>query len=248
VLATCRQAEDCSWLSERGLESFPLDLASEASIADAVGNALERTGGAIDAVFNNGAFACPGAVEDLPRAALREIFETNLFGQIDLTNRLIPSMRARGAGRIVMNSSVLGYVASRWRGAYVATKFALEGITDTLRLELAGTGIHVCLIEPGPIATRFRRNAIPHFERHIDREASVHRELYAGPLHRRLYAPDPVGDSFELPPSAVSAKLIHALEARRPRPRYRVTIPARVASGMRRAFPTRLLDAVLVRW
>lgn len=248
MLATCRQAEDCQRLIDEGLESLPLDLASEASIAAAVETWIDRTGGAVDAVFNNGAFACPGAVEDLPRAALREIFETNLFGQIDLTNRLIPAMRARGAGRIVMNSSVLGYVASRWRGAYVASKFALEGITDTLRLELAGTGLHVSLIEPGPIGTRFRRNAIPHYERHIDWERSVHRDFYLGAMHRRLYAPDTGKDPFELPPSAVTGKLIHALEARRPRPRYRVTLPARVASGLRRGLPTRLLDAVLTRW
>ncbi|MCB1371346.1 MAG: SDR family NAD(P)-dependent oxidoreductase [Rhodobacteraceae bacterium] len=248
VLATCRQAEDCSWLRERGLESLPLDLASEASIAGAVQAAFDLTGGRVDAVFNNGAFACPGAVEDLPRAALREIFETNLFGQIDLTNRLIPAMRARGTGRIVMNSSVLGFVAARWRGAYVASKFALEGITDTLRLELAGTGIQVSLIEPGPIRTNFRRNAIPHFERHIDRERSVHRDFYADAMHRRLHAPDTARDRFELPPSAVTARLIHAIEARKPRPRYRVTLPARVASGLRRGLPTRLLDAVLGRW
>jgi NAD(P)-dependent dehydrogenase (short-subunit alcohol dehydrogenase family) len=245
VLATCRKAADCARLAAEGLESFPLDLADEAGLAAAAAEALGRTGRRIDALVNNGAFACPGAVEDLPRAALRDIFETNLFGQVDLTNRLLPAMRAAGRGRVVMVSSVLGVVAAPWRGAYVATKFALEGITDALRLELAGSGIAVVLVEPGPIATRFRRNAIPHFERHVDWRASPHQAAYEDGLMRRLYAEDPARDRFELPPAAVSRVLVRALEAGRPAARYRVTVPARGASVLRRLLPTRALDAVL---
>ena len=206
VLATCRKPDDCARLAAEGLDSFPLDLACEASIAAAVGEALSRGGGRLDALFNNGAFAIPGAVEDLPRDALRAIFEVNLFGQLDLTNRVLPAMRARGAGRIVMNSSVLGFVAAPWRGAYVATKFALEGLTDTLRLELAGSGIHVSLIEPGPIATALRANSIPHFEKHIDWRGSVHAADYEARLLRRLYRPQARKDRFELPPSAVTGQ------------------------------------------
>jgi NAD(P)-dependent dehydrogenase (short-subunit alcohol dehydrogenase family) len=245
VLATCRRPEDCARLCAEGLESFPLDLADEAGIATAVAQALERTGGRVDALVNNGAFATPGAVEDLPRAALREIFEVNLFGQIDLTNRLLPGMRAAGRGRIVMISSVLGLVAAPWRGAYVATKFALEGVTDALRLELAGSGIAVSLIEPGPIATRFRLNAIPHFEAHVDWRASPHRAAYERTLIPRLYAPDARRDRFELPPAAVTARLVHAIESPHPAARYRVTLPARIAAGLRRLLPTRALDRVL---
>lgn len=251
VLATCRNADDCAGLIAEGLESFPLDLASGDSVAAAAAEALDRTGGRIDALFNNGAFACPGAVEDLPRAALREILEVNLIGQLDLTNRLLPAMRARdagrGAGRIVMNSSVLGLVAARWRGAYVATKFALEGLTDTLRLELRGTGIRVILIEPGPIATRFRQNAIPHFERHVDWRASPHRAAYEATLLKRLYAPEAKRDRFELPPSAVTETLARALEARTPRARYTVTTPAHVAGLLRRVLPAGMLDLILSR-
>lgn len=247
VLATCRNPDDCAGLIAEGLESFPLDLASDESVAAGAAEALDRTGGRIDALFNNGAFACPGAVEDLPRAALREILEVNLIGQIDLTNRLLPAMRARDAGRIVMNSSVLGLVAARWRGAYVATKFALEGLTDTLRLELRGTGIRVILIEPGPIATRFRRNAIPHFERHIDWRASPHKAAYEATLLRRLYAPDTKRDRFELPASAVTETLARALDARRPRTRYTVTTPARAAGLLRRMLPAGALDLILSR-
>ena len=204
-----------------------------------------RTGGRLDALVNNGAFAIPGATEDLPRAALRAIFETNLFGQLDLTNRLLPAMRAAGHGRIVMISSVLGLVAAPWRGAYVATKFALEGLTDALRLELAASGIAVVLIEPGPIGTPFRRNAIPHFERHIDWRASPHRAAYEATLIPRLHATDGRADRFQLPPSAVSARIVAALEARRPRARYGVTLPARAAGLMRRALPTPFLDRLL---
>lgn len=251
VLATCRNPDDCAGLIAEGLESFPLDLASGESVAAAAAEALDRTGGRIDALFNNGAFACPGAVEDLPRAALREILEVNLIGQLDLTNRLLPAMRARdagrGAGRIVMNSSVLGLVAARWRGAYVATKFALEGLTDTLRLELRGTGIRVILIEPGPIATRFRQNAIPHFERHVDWRASPHRAAYEATLLKRLYAPEAKRDRFELPPSAVTETLARALEARTPRARYTVTTPAHVAGLLRRVLPAGMLDLILSR-
>ena len=245
VLATCRDAADCARLGALGLESFPLDLASEASIARAVAETGERLGGMPDALFNNGAFAIPGAVEDMPRAAFREIFEVNLFGQIDLTNRVLPGMRARGSGRIVMNSSVLGLVAAPWRGAYVASKFALEGLTDTLRLELRGAPIAVVLIEPGPIGTPFRAKSIPRFERHVDWRASPHAERYARSLLPRLYARKSRPDRFELPPSAVTAKLVLALESRRPAARYAVTHPTRVAALMRRLLPTRWLDPVL---
>ena len=245
VLATCRKPEDCARLAAEGFESFQLDLADADGVTRAAEEALARTDGRIDALVNNGAFACPGAVEDLPRAALREIFETNLFGQVDLTNRLLPAMRAAGGGRVVMISSVLGLVAAPWRGAYVATKFALEGISDTLRLELAGSGIAVVLVEPGPIRTRFRQNAIPHFERHVDWKASPHRTDYEATLLRRLYATDPVRDRFELEPAAVSVTILRALESPRPAARYRVTVPAQGAAVLRRLLPTRLLDRVL---
>ena len=245
VLATCRQPADCARLTAEGLESFPLDLADETGLATAAAEALDRTGGRIDALVNNGAFAIPGATEDLPRAALRAIFETNLFGQVDLTNRLLPAMRAAGRGRIVMISSVLGLVAAPWRGAYVASKFALEGITDALRLELAGSGIAVVLIEPGPIGTPFRRNAIPHFERHIDWRASPHRLAYETRLIPRLHAADGRPDRFQLPPAAVSARIVAALESPRPRARYFVTTPTRAADLLRRLLPAPLLDRIL---
>lgn len=247
VLATCRQEKDCERLRDEGLESFRLDYADEDSLGAAVAEALERTGGRIDALFNNGAFACPGAVEDLPRGALREIFETNLFGVHDLTRRLIPAMRAQGGGRIVNCSSVLGFTALRWRGAYVATKFAMEGLTDVLRIEMRDTPIEVVLIEPGPITSKIRENAVPHFERWIDWRASARAAQYEATLLKRLYAPKSGPDPFELPASAVTARLVHALESRRPRPRYYVTTPTHAMGALRRLLPTRALDWVLAR-
>jgi NAD(P)-dependent dehydrogenase (short-subunit alcohol dehydrogenase family) len=227
VFATCRAEADCERLRAEGLESFVLDYADESSIEAAVAEVAQRTGGKLDALYNNGAFACPGAVEDLPRGALREIFEVNLFGYHDLTRRVIPMMRAQGHGRIINCSSVLGLVALKWRGAYVSTKFAMEGLTDVLRIEMAGTGIHIILIEPGPITSAIRANAIPHFERWIDWNASARRDEYI-PLRDRLYE-SRGPDRFELPARAVTAKLIHALESPRPRPRYYVTTPTRGA-------------------
>jgi NAD(P)-dependent dehydrogenase (short-subunit alcohol dehydrogenase family) len=246
VFATCRQETDCDRLRAEGLESFRLDYADEASIAEAVDEALRRTGGTLDAVYNNGAFACPGAVEDLPRGALREIFETNLFGYHDLTRRVIPVMRRQGHGRIINCSSVLGLVGMTWRGAYVATKFAMEGLTDVLRIEMRGTGIHLILIEPGPITTRIRENAVPHFEKWVDWENSARREQYDA-LRGRLYDKKTKKDAFELGPEAVTAKLIRALEDPRPKPRYFVTAPTHLMGIARRILPTRALDWLIAK-
>ncbi|MFZ1470146.1 MAG: SDR family NAD(P)-dependent oxidoreductase [Paracoccaceae bacterium] len=246
VFATCRQEADCARLRAEGLESFVLDYADETSIAAAVAEVQSRTDGRLDVLFNNGAFACPGAVEDLPRAALRAIFEVNLFGYHDLAVRVIPMMRAAGAGRIINCSSVLGLVGAKWRGAYVSTKFAMEGLSDVLRLEMHGTGIEVILIEPGPITSRIRENAVPHFERWIDWENSARAEEYK-PLLSRLYDSKTAPDRFELPASAVTARLVHACESRRPRARYYVTTPTHLMGIARRILPTRALDWLLAK-
>lgn len=247
VFATCRKEADCERLRGEGLESFRLDYADAASIGAAVDEALSRTGGTLDAIFNNGAFACPGAVEDLPTEALRAIFEVNLFGYHDLTRRVIPVMRRQGHGRIVNCSSVLGLVGIRWRGAYVATKFAMEGLTDVLRLEMADTPIRAILIEPGPITSRIRLNAIPHFERWIDWQSSPRRAQYEASLLKRLYRHDGRPDRFELPASAVTRKLRQALESPKPRARYYVTTPTHLMGLARRLLPARALDWALSR-
>ena len=246
VFAACRKAEDCARLASEGFDSPRIDYADAASITSGLAEVLEATGGTLDALFNNGAYALPGAVEDLPTDGLRALFETNVFGWHELTRKVLPVMRAQGHGRVVQCSSVLGFVTMPWRGAYNASKFALEGLTDTLRIEMRDTPIHIILIEPGPVTSRIRANSIPHFEKWIDWQASARADQYVAQLKSRLY--DDTGpDAFELPPEAVAAKLVHALEAKRPRPRYFVTTPTYIMAALRRVLPTRALDWVLAR-
>jgi len=247
VFAACRRPEDCARLEAEGFDSPLIDYQDDATIASGLSEVLSATGGTLDALFNNGAFGCPGLVEDLPTDALRDIFQANFFGWHELTRRVIPVMRAQGHGRIVQCSSVLGFVTLPWRGAYNSTKFALEGLTDTLRIEMRDTGIHVILIEPGPVTSKIRVNSIPHFERWIDWENSPRAEEYRQKLRQRLYKDSDTPDAFELPASAVTAKLLHALTSPRPRPRYYVTTPTYMMGALRRILPTRALDWVLSR-
>lgn len=247
VFATCRQEADCERLRGEGLESFRLDYEDEASIKQAVAETLSRTGGTLEALFNNGAYAIPALTQDYPRDALRAIFEANLFGYFDLINQLLPVMFDQGHGRIVNCSSVLGLTAMRGRGAYNGTKFALEGLTDTLRMELRGQPIHISLIEPGPITTDIRKKAQPNFEKWIDWKNSRGRPFYEKSLMPRLYAKAGKPDLGELPPSAVTKKLIHALESPRPRPRYYVTTWTYAAGLLKRFLSTRALDWLFAR-
>jgi NAD(P)-dependent dehydrogenase (short-subunit alcohol dehydrogenase family) len=235
VLATARKSDDLERLRRvEGLEALPLELADPASVATCAVAALEATGGQLDAIFNNAAFGQPGAVEDLTPAVLRQQFEVNVIGTHDLTRRIIPAMRRRGAGRIVQCSSILGFVAAPYRGAYCASKHALEALTTSMRLELETTGIKVSLIEPGPIRSRFVDHAIVHFTNNIDIENSAHRERYL----MRLEGMKAGGQSvFKMEPEAVTKRLIHALESKRPRRQYYVTIPTYLAAIFRRTLP-----------
>ncbi len=245
VFASARRADDIERLQRLGLEGLRLDLDEPESIGQAVEMVLGLTGGRLYALFNNGAFGQPGAVEDLSREVLRAQFETNLFGWHDLTRRIIPVMRRQGEGRIVQNSSVLGLVAMPYRGAYNASKYALEGLTDTLRLELRGSGIHISLIEPGPISSRFRANAYKKWQENIDAEASVHQAQYQA-MQERLQKEGPAAP-FTLPPEAVLKRLIHALESPCPRARYYVTVPTHLFGLLRRLLPTQMLDRLLLK-
>jgi len=245
VFATARKPEDLARLKdEDGFESLYLDYAEPESIAAVADQVLDATGDALTALFNNGAYGQPGAVEDLRPEVLRAQLEVNVIGWLDLTRRIIPAMRARHEGRIVFCSSVLGLIAAPYRGAYCASKFAVEALGDTLRMELAGTGIHVSLIEPGPIATRFIEHALEAYRRNIDMEGSPHREIYRA----RLAQMEAGGQkAFKLPPEAVAAKLVHALEAKRPKARYYVTFPTYAVAILRRLLPTGALDAVAAK-
>ncbi len=239
VFATARRREDVAALSGAGLEGIQLDLVSSSSIRSAVAQVLDRSTGRLHGIVNNGAYGQPGAVEDLSRDTLREQFETNVFGTQELTNHVIPVFRAQGCGRIIQISSLLGVVCLAYRGAYSASKFALEALSDTLRLELRGSGIHVCLVEPGPVSTRFRENAYSAYLRNIDRTASAHRDTYSR-LEARLGGTRPL--PFTLPPEAVARTVIRAMEARRPKIRYPVTVPTRFFAAARRLLPDRALD------
>ena len=245
TFATARRAADVERLAADGHESLRLDLTDAQSMDAALDEVLARTSGRLYGLFNNGGFGQPGAVEDLGVEALRAQFETNVFGWHEMARRVLPAMRAAGEGRIVQNSSVLGLVALRYRGAYVASKFAIEALTDAMRLELHGSGVHVCLIEPGPILSRFRANAFEAFQRNIDVESSPHRDVYRAVVKR--LADEDEEAPFTLPESAVVAKLLHALESPRPKARYHVTVPTHALAFLKRALPDRWLDAVLRR-
>jgi NAD(P)-dependent dehydrogenase (short-subunit alcohol dehydrogenase family) len=245
VFATARRTESVEMLLEEGFESLQLDLSDSESIHQAFRQIMQQTDGQLYALFNNGAFGLPGAVEDLSRENLKYQFETNVFGWLELTNLVIPVMRKQGYGRIIQNSSVLGFVAMPFRGAYNASKYAIEGLSDTLRLELRGTGIYVSLIEPGPITSQFRANAVTAMKQNIDIENSVHREKYIGVLER-LNKQGPAAP-FTLPPEAVLKRVLHALESRQPKPRYYVTFPTYLFGYLKRLLSFRQMDFLLVR-
>lgn len=239
VFATARNDADLDRLARDGYEPVRLELADSESIAACAEETLNRCGGKLDALFNNAAYGQAGAMEDVTAEALRAQLEVNVVGTHDLTRRIIPAMRAAGHGRIVMCSSVLGLVAAPFRGSYCASKFALEALSDAMRLELEGTGISVSLIEPGPIRTRFIEHVLEYIERNIDVENSAHRETYAG----RLEALRSGGNSrFKLEPETVAEKLVHAVESRHPKRRYYVTTPTYIAVAVKRFAPTWVLD------
>jgi len=245
VFATARKLEDIARLKDEvGVESLYLDYAEPDSIAKAAEHVLKATGGKLDALFNNGGYGQPGALEDIRRDVLRAQFEANVFGWHDLTARVIPAMRKRGQGRIVFCSSVLGLIGAPYRGAYCASKFAIEALADTLRMELQASGIHVVLIEPGPIATRFVERAIEAYRRNVDLEASHHRETYKARIARMEEGGK---QTYKLGPEAVVAKLVHALDSPRPKFRYYVTLPAYAVALLRRILPAGALDAVARR-
>ena len=245
VIASCRKPEDVDKLRTEGLTCIQLDLSDPQSISNGVKQALKLTDGRLDALFNNGAYGQPGAIEDLPTQALREQFEANFFGWHQLVCELLPTMRKQGYGRIVQNSSVLGFAAMRYRGAYNASKFALEGWTDTLRLELNDTDIHISLLEPGPIETQFRANAKRAFLKWITLEGSAHESQYQQQLQR--LEKETSNNAFVLPPESCIDPLIHALESPKPKIRYRITTPTKVFAILKRLLPTRLLDKILIK-
>ncbi len=245
VFATARKQADVLMLQKKGLLACQLDLTEAESIKTALSFVLNATGGTLDFLFNNGAYGQPGALEDLPSQALKIQFETNVFGWHELTKHIIPIMRQQGHGRIIQCSSVLGFVSMAYRGAYNASKYALEGLTDTLRLELKSANIAVVLLQPGPINTQFRANALSAFKEHIDSDNSVHKAQYQQQVERLTSKTS--NAKFTLEPKDVTKALIQALESKRPKIRYRITVPTKLFAVFKRILPTRWLDSLLAK-
>ena len=248
VFATARKAEDVLTLQQAGFtDALQLDLNDSNSIRQAVDEVLKKNNNKLFALFNNGAYQQPGAVEDLSRQALRDNFETNLFGTHELTNLILPVMRQQGYGRVIQNSSILGFIALPYRGAYNASKFALEALTDTLRLEfkLTNATIYISLIEPGPISSSFKQNSYKAFVKNIDSNASFHQQNYLG-LEKRLSSKDKKAP-FTLTEDAVVEKLLHALESKKPKNRYYVTKPTQWFAVAKRILPAGMLENIILK-
>ena len=244
VFATARKQEDVKILLNKGMESFQLDLDDSSSIKRAVHEVLNKTEGKLFALFNNGGFGQPGAVEDLRRGVLREQFETNVFGYLELTNIILPTMRKQGYGRIIQSSSILGFISLPFRAAYIASKHALEGLSDTLRMELKGTNIFVSIIEPGPIEAKFRQNAYAKYKENIDAKSSHFHKQYEAMEERLTKETAPL--PFTLPATAVLEKVLRVLESSKPKARYYVTTPTYIFAGLKRLLPGFLLEKLLI--
>ncbi|RKZ98730.1 MAG: short-chain dehydrogenase [Gammaproteobacteria bacterium] len=245
VIATVRKSQDAIPLQQLGITTTLLDLADSSSIQQTIAFTLKHFDNQIDALFNNAAYGQPGAVEDLSRDVLRQQFETNVFGTQELTNYILAQMRQQGYGKIIYNSSILGFVSMAYRGAYNASKYALEGLADTLRLEFAGTDIHISLIEPGPILSQFRANAFAKYQQNIDKGQSVHKDTYLK-MEQRLTKQGPAAP-FTLPPEAVVEKVQHILKSNRPKVRYYVTFPTYLFATLKRLLPHRWLDWIIIK-
>ena len=244
VFATCRSKTDCTFFTKLGIESFPLDLLKEESINCAVNLVKEKTKSQLDVLFNNGAYAIPGAIQDIPRSAMREIFEVNVFGQIDLINRCIPLMMSSDYPKIINCSSVLGFISLPYRGLYSATKYSIEALTDALRRENYGSKIKFVLIQPGPINTDIKKKSVKHFEKWIDWKKSIHQKTYENKVIKRLYNNNYKDsfNSYELQPDEVTKILINVLNSKKPKARYKITIQTKIAQIMTKLLPTNTLD------
>ena len=244
LIVTARKDKDIQRLISEGFEAVKMDMSESASVQQGFKRVLAKTGGELYALFNNAGFGQPGAVEDLSRDALKEQFETNVFGTIELTNLVLKVFRKQKKGKIIQNSSILGFVAFKYRGAYSASKFALEALSDTLRLELTGSNIYISLIEPGPIKTDFRRNAFKKFLKYINVDKSPHYQAYQKSIERFKSDKD---DPFTLSSEAVFHSLSKILETENPKDRYQITIPTKLFWILRRILPIKVLDMIINR-
>ncbi|BAF69167.1 SDR family NAD(P)-dependent oxidoreductase [Nitratiruptor sp. SB155-2] len=242
VFATARKKQDLQKLATLGLEPIYLELSDTQSIYNAIEEILKKSEGQLDILFNNAAYGQPGALEDLPLEALKKQFETNLFGWHALMQKIIPVMRKQGRGRIIQHSSILGLVALKYRGAYNASKFALEGYTDTLRLELHESGIEVITLNTGPVISNFRTNALQKFLEYIDIQKSPHKYAYETELSRMQGTSNP---PFTLTSEEAAKIIVDIMQASHVKPRYYITKASSILATLKRVLPTSLLDQIL---
>jgi len=243
VFATARKEKDITKLKVLGFDALLLDLASSDSIKAAIFELYQKTD-SLYALINNGAYGQAGALEDISRNAMEKQFQVNVFGWHELTNLVLPSMKARNKGRVIYISSVLGFVAMPFRGPYVASKFAIEGLVDTLRLELKQTKIKLSLVQPGPIESKFRQNALLAFKENVDSSNSDYKREYKTMIER-LNSDKNV--QFTLAPESVLRCVLHALESKVPKNHYRVTFPTKLFAFLCRILPSSWMDNVLSR-
>jgi short-subunit dehydrogenase len=241
VFASARNSNDVGKLKALGFESLLLDLSSSGSINIAISELYQKTDN-LYALINNGAYGQAGALEDISRDALEKQFQVNVFGWHELTNLILPRMRKENMGRVIYISSVLGFVAMPFRGSYVSSKFAIEGLVDTLRLELSDTNIKFSLIQPGPIESKFRANAYLAFKENVDSAKSHYKEQY-NTMIKRLKSDKSA--QFTLPPEAVLKCVTHALKSNSPKIHYRVTFPTKLFAFLGRILPSSWMDKIL---
>jgi NAD(P)-dependent dehydrogenase (short-subunit alcohol dehydrogenase family) len=243
VIASCRKQEDVDKLIAAGCEAVLMDVNDSQSISTGLAEVLTKTNGRIDVLINNAGYGQGGALEDVSRDVLRRQFETNVFGLMELTRLVIPIMRRQGQGRIINMSSVLGIISMPFRGAYNASKYAVEGLSDTLRLELKSSGIQVICIEPGPIESRFRENVVEYSLKQIDLEHSYFKSQYQHMLGN--YRHQKSNSVFTKKPDLIMKKLRHAIESRKPKAKYPATFPTHFFIFLKRILSVAMLDRVL---
>jgi len=247
VAPTARKAADLDMLRTEGFDPVALDVADSASIADAASEVLRRFNGQLGAIVNNAGFGLTSAIEDAPRAMFRELFEVNVFGLQELTNRFIPFFRKQGYGRIVNVSSVLGELSLPFAGIYSASKFAVEAVSDALRRELFDSGVAVSIVQPGPIKTKFSENLAHRTERYPSNPDSPFSSFYKEAIEtRKTGRAARTAEKFMLPPEAVAEKIFQCLESPKPKIRVRVTAVAHFGAFVRRFVSAALVDAVMI--
>lgn len=243
VYASARKEKDVQNLKDMGFETFLLDVINKEHIKTAL-ESIIKNDKKIDAVFNNAGYGQPGAVEDIKLDVLKEQFETNVFGMHELTCQVLPYMRTQGYGKIIQHSSVLGIISLKFRGAYNASKYAIEGLNDTLRQELLGTDIYISLINTGPVTSKFRENALKKFKENIDISNSAFKTTYENELKDRLEN-NKDDTPFNLPATSVANKVLKIMNTNKPKPRYYVTTATYLLGFFKRVLSTSLMDKLL---